>query len=436
MAPCSSLILLMLENVIRPCFVASWLGVSGMVFFLDGFVARLFHVGFAEHLDGDGHLFCECTFPPLVEIRENPEFHNLMRMDKGHWPRCLLWHGWLPMLSGVNGTSLWAAGASESASYLVETALGSYSSSMIAEWGPPDDYDRDGVASLVPDQPNVWSDGSLVLDRVTGVSSSGAGCFAHQPVACWDRRRWGHVDQVRPVDDVQSCRGYCSVPGPLQSVQRAGMWGVILALQSSGAVHLGVDNLGVVRHVGRLLDGRHGPTPFELVKDGDLLLLIERMLHLRGLDTVRITKVKGHADESMVLDGRVLEVDRLGNDAADEAGDFGRRRVGNLVIDALGSVVAGALLFLTFIDFSLPSLELWSIMMVGMVLLLILWYGLLVLFPRGVGWFMRFGTRPFCLGRRVFGIRNGLTFLHLLFALRTLLFGPILLVSWSSRFLF
>ena len=225
--------------------------------------------------DGDGHLFCECTFPPLVEIRENPEFHNLMRMDKGHWPRCLLWHGWLPMLSGVNGTSPWAAGASESASYHVETALGSYSSGMIAEWGPPDDYDRDGVASLVPDQPNVWSDGSLVLDRVTGMSSSGAGFFAHQPVACWDRRRWGHVDHDRPAGDVQSCRGFCSVPGPLQSVQRAEMWGVILALQSSGAVHLGVDNLGVVRHVGRLLDGRHGPTPFELVKDGDLLLLIE-----------------------------------------------------------------------------------------------------------------------------------------------------------------
>ena len=98
---------------------------------------------------------------------------------------------------------------------------------------------------MVPDQPNVWTDGSLVLDRVTGVSSSGAGCFAHYPVACWDRRRWGHVDHVRPAGDVQSCRGFCSVPGPLQSVQRAEMWGVILALQSSGAVHLGVDNLGV-----------------------------------------------------------------------------------------------------------------------------------------------------------------------------------------------
>ena len=51
--------------------------------------------------------------------------------------------------------------------------------------------------------------------------------------------------------------------------------GVILVLQSSRAVHLGVDNLGVVRHVGRLLDGRHGFVQFELVKDGDLFLLVE-----------------------------------------------------------------------------------------------------------------------------------------------------------------
>ena len=42
---------------------------------------------------------------------------------------------------------------------------------------------------------------------------------------------------------------------------------------------------------------------------------------------------KGHADEGMVLDGRVREVDRLGNDAADEAADFGRRRVSPAVID-------------------------------------------------------------------------------------------------------
>ena len=88
---------------------------------------------------------------------------------------------------------------------------------------------------------------------------------------------------------------------------------------SSGAVHLGVDNLSVVRHVGGLLGGRGCSVPFELVKDCDLLVLIERMLHLRGLDTVRIAKVKGHADEGMVLQGRVREVDRVGNNTADEA---------------------------------------------------------------------------------------------------------------------
>ena len=214
-----------------------------------------------------------------------------------------------------------AASASESASYFVEAALGSYSSRLITEWSSPDGFDSVEVASLVPDHPNVWSDGSLVLDQVTGVSSSGAGFFAHQAVNLWDDWRWCHVDLVRPEGDVQSCRGFCSAPGPLQSVQRAEMWGVILALQSSGAVHLGVDNISVVRHVGRLLDGCHGLVPFELVNDGDLLLLVQRIL-------------QGHADESMVLDGRVRDVDRLGNNAAGDAADFRRRSVCNAVIDA------------------------------------------------------------------------------------------------------
>ena len=92
--------------------------------------------------DSDGHLFCECPYPPLFAIRENPEFPDLMRMYNGHWPRCLLCHKWLPMLSGVNGASPWAAGAADSASYLVEAALGSYTSKMIAEWGRSDDFDR------------------------------------------------------------------------------------------------------------------------------------------------------------------------------------------------------------------------------------------------------------------------------------------------------
>ena len=99
---------------------------------------------------------------------------------------------------------------------------------------------------------------------------------------------------------------------------------------------LGVDNLGVVRHVGRLLDNRYCSSPFEFVTDGDLLVFIRRMLDLRGRNTARIDKVKGHANEAMVLAGRVRDLDRIGNNAADEAADFGRKRVGNLVIVARG----------------------------------------------------------------------------------------------------
>ena len=56
-----------------------------------------------------------------------------MRMDKAHWPRCLLWHGCLPMLSGVHGASPWAVDASESAVHLVEVALGRYSPGLVAD---------------------------------------------------------------------------------------------------------------------------------------------------------------------------------------------------------------------------------------------------------------------------------------------------------------
>ena len=161
-------------------------------------------------------------------------------MDKGHWSRCLLWHGWLPLLSGVNGASPWAADASESAGNMLEAALGSYSSRILSEWSVPEEFDAAGAAARMPDVPKVWTDGSLVLDEVTGVFSSGSGFFAQQTGFCWSARRWGHVDRVRPDGgEGLSCRGFCSVPGPLQTVQRAEFWGVILALQSSGAVHFG-----------------------------------------------------------------------------------------------------------------------------------------------------------------------------------------------------
>ena len=147
--------------------------------------------------------------------------------------------------------------------------------------------------------------------------------------------------------------------------------------------------------------------------------------------------VKGHADDAMILHGQVRRDDRLGNDAADEAADFGRMRVSPAVIDARRNLSGVCGRWYPFIldlhRFSLQLLVLWLFMMILVVLLLIL---LLVLFVRGVGWFMRFLTALFCLGHLVFGIRNGFMFLHQLFVLRMLLFGLTLLGFWSSGFLF
>ena len=60
------------------------MGVCGMVFLFSRVKGQPVPCRFCGSPDGDGHLFWECTFPPLVEIRENPEFHDLMREDKAH----------------------------------------------------------------------------------------------------------------------------------------------------------------------------------------------------------------------------------------------------------------------------------------------------------------------------------------------------------------
>ena len=57
---------------------------------------------------------------------------------------------------------------------------------------------------------------------------------------------------------------------------------------------------------------------FELVNDGDLLWLHSLDASSPGVcKRFGILRLRGHADEGMVLDGRVREDDRLGNVAAD-----------------------------------------------------------------------------------------------------------------------
>ena len=67
----------------------------------------------------------------------------------------------------------------------------------------------------------------------------------------------------------------------------------------------------------------------------------------RGLDTVKVTKVKGHAIDADVELGLAKLEDNLGNSEADAAADLGRRHqpeevmdVRRALLDALGALVS------------------------------------------------------------------------------------------------
>ena len=145
MVPCSYLTLTMFGREIRRCFVVSLLGVFGMGFFL----------GFA------GVVTLMVIFSGIVL------FHLLLRsvnilsfMILWSWIRLLglgasFWHGWLPLLSGTNGGSPWAQTPAEGAVNILECAFGRYSSGQLTEWQLPADFDVDGAALRVADDPDV-----------------------------------------------------------------------------------------------------------------------------------------------------------------------------------------------------------------------------------------------------------------------------------------
>ena len=66
---------------------------------------------------------------------------------------------------------------------------------------------------------------------------------------------------------------------------------------------------------------------------------MREMIERRRKDTVRITQVEGHADEEMVRGEQVRELDRVLNNRADEAPDFGRRGADPGFIDARRNIL-------------------------------------------------------------------------------------------------
>ena len=219
----------------------------------------------------------------------------------------------------------WAIAIAATVDASLECALGGYPVCLGATWNP--DWDLEDVldpADEVPAAPNLWTDGSRDEDPDALVGVAGAGAFVETVPWVFDGRAWGHAQDLDLAEDAS-----VSFPWSL-----AGSRLSILALQALMPAHLGIDNLNVCNNVAGILRCWAG-SPFTICTDGDLLACISSMVRFWGRASIRASKVKGHATEAMIADGRVRREDKEGNDAADTAADFGRLRQLEAVIDAV-----------------------------------------------------------------------------------------------------
>ena len=199
----------------------------------------------------------------------------------------------------------WATSFGDLASFHLERCLGAYPVDFADCWTPPDYWDADDIALEIPEHPNVWTDGSGEdFSSLGGFEVAGAGVYVLASELAFDSSSWGTAEEYGDAR-LERCRAFLPVPGVMQTVQRAEFWGAILAMQAYWPCHLGIDNLNVARSIGRLLDHGSLNKPLPLVKDGDLVALVQNMFRTRGRKTVRVTKVKGHAEDFDVHQGSI-----------------------------------------------------------------------------------------------------------------------------------
>ena len=157
--------------------------------------------------------FGNVLFPPLQHVRELPEFAFLMSLDRSKWPRCLLWHGWLPGLNGMMNDKPWALSFGELASFHLERCLGAYPVDFAAAWTPPDYWDADDIALEVPEHPNIWTDGSREdFSSIGGFEVAGAGVYLPDDEVAVDHSVWGTVEEYGNAR-LERCRAFLPFPG-------------------------------------------------------------------------------------------------------------------------------------------------------------------------------------------------------------------------------
>ncbi len=136
------------------------------------------------------------------------------------------------------------------------------------------------------------------------------------------------------VDEVKDgLKIYTGLAGYGCSSTRAELAAGILALVAPKAVHIGTDSeafLDKALYVLELCRKEANPKRAWTQRDGDLWMIFHIFALAKGLGSIRISKVTGHATETMIAEGKVRAKDKRGNDEADEAAERGIQNHGKV----------------------------------------------------------------------------------------------------------
>ena len=138
---------------------------------------------------------------------------TLMSLNRSNWPLCLLWHGWLPGLSGLTDKNPWASSFGDLAFSHLERCLGAYPADFSSSWTPPEYWDADDMALQMTEYPNIWTDGSREdFSSVDGYEVAGAGVYLSATEVAFEGAVWGIVEEHGDAR-LERCRAFMPVPG-------------------------------------------------------------------------------------------------------------------------------------------------------------------------------------------------------------------------------
>ncbi len=142
-----------------------------------------------------------------------------------------------------------------------------------------------------------------------------------------------HLDQ-----EEKGLRLYTCLPGFGSSSTRAEIGAGILAIAAQDPTHIGSDSQSFIDKGNWVLSlikqGEKPRKPWGSHKDGDLWQMFYEFAQAKGEQSIKLSKVQGHATDQQVSSGKVKKEDKLGNDKADEAAKKGIGLHGEVVVKA------------------------------------------------------------------------------------------------------